>query len=198
MGKPFPNSHIKFSAKSAKEYLSAMTKQTYLHLNHPARKIVVFGVLHEAVLGKVTKLHLKKKSTYFSTINVPSYAWWQNWIQFKMHLSELSVVSNAPLLFGFAARLFPRVFTKRRRCHLNMAKQSGVSHSVESDRRYSLEKDTQAARDCRLFGIETFWSCSTQIPSQSRSHCSRTPGWEQPLASSTRSPVNQLLLPALL
>lgn len=33
-----------------------------------------------------------------------------------------------------------------------MAKQSRVSHSVESDRRYSLEQDTQAARDCTLLG----------------------------------------------
>lgn len=60
-GGSFPNSHIKFSEKSAKDYLSTMTKQTYLHLNHPAWNIAVFGVLREAVFGEVTKSHLKKK-----------------------------------------------------------------------------------------------------------------------------------------
>lgn len=107
----------------------------------------MFGVLNQAVFGKVTKSPLKK-STHFSTVSAPLYAWWQNWIQFKKHLSDLSAVSSTLLLFGYAARRFQHVFTKSRRCHLDTAKQNLATHSAKSDRRYSLVGDRDWG--CRL------------------------------------------------
>lgn len=129
----------------------------------------MFGVLNQAVFGRVTKSPFKK-STHFSTVSAPLYAWRQNWIQFKKHLSDLSPVSSTLLLFGYAARQFQHVFTKSRRCHLDTAKQNlAVTQQNQTDITARWETEAEPAG----------WDYLAQrwVPPQSRSHHREITWW---------------------
>lgn len=184
MGNPCPTSHDKFWANSARiKYLSAFAKQTALYLNHSGRwQCLEF--LTKLCLAKLQKSPLKK-STHFSIVSAPLYAWWQNWIQFKKHLSDLSAVSSTLLLFGYAARRFQHVFTKSRRCHLDTAKQNLATHSAKSDRHYNLVGD-------RDWGCSWDYHAQCWVPPQGNNMVTR-----QPIAISRSELWDPVLAPCI-
>lgn len=110
-----------------------------------------------------------QKSTYFSSLNAPFCARRQNWLQFQVHLSELSAISSTLLLFGCAARLFQHVCAERRRCHLNMAKQNCDSLSRI---RQTSPFGVRHTGCLRLHTPPDYLSACT-APALSWSHCSK-------------------------
>lgn len=145
------------------KYLSALTKKK----NKPTNLHLKDRNVWSLSFGRVTKLHFKNLLIFFPSVKAPFCAPWQNWLRFQMHLSELSAISSTLLLFGYAARLFQHVFTERRRCHLNMAKQNCDSLSRI---RQTLQFGVRHTACLRLQTPPDFLSACT-APARSWSFC---------------------------
>lgn len=150
------------------KYLSALTKQTYLHLNHPAWKILTFGVLNEAAFGKVTKLHLKNLLIFPPSMLLYTH---NDKIESSLKCTCQSCQPSAALfcclvmLRGYSSMFSPRGggviwIWQNKTVWLTQQNQTDVTVWSKTHRL------AEAADSLRL----SFCFCSTQLPSRSWSH----------------------------